>query len=601
MARKLSGINPFSYLGVEAATPPQFVKIDRAPTANDYINFNVGTIWLDTSGLKLSPPVNPTNEDVYILVSKNSKTAAWVNFGGGNVDTLTGDTGGAISPDAMENITIAGGKNIGTVGTTNTITINLDDVVNLPNTVDGGEFQFGGTLFMHNYGTNNTFLGASSGNKTLTTASENVGIGLNSLSSLTLGGSNTAIGNNSLRDNTTGNTNIAVGRSALILNTTGLNNIAIGQLALGTATTQSDNTAIGVSALLSSTGSNNTALGSEALKNSSSPSGLTAVGRESLRDNTTGANNTAVGYNSIATVTTGSNNTALGYNVLNNSGVALNNNTALGSQVLAGALTGGGNTGVGSFALNAATSGSGNTSVGRSSCLDLTTGAGNSALGTFALNALTTGDHNTTLGESSLLALTSGDRNIAVGYQPAVSLSSGSFNVIVGSNSAGGNYTGSESSNILIQNSGTLGDNNIIRLGDSGSGDYQQNKCFIAGVRGITTDNADAIAVLVDSAGQFGTVSSSMRFKQNIEDMDDQSRIIHKLRPVTFNYRKHPQVPAWGLIAEEVEKVFPQLVVYDKEDLPETVKYNDLIPLLLNEIQVLKKRVDELESKQREE
>lgn len=93
---------------------------------------------------------------------------------------------------------------------------------------------------------------------------------------------------------------------------------------------------------------------------------------------------------------------------------------------------------------------------------------------------------------------------------------------------------------------------------------------------------------------KLNTVYSSIRYKTNVRDMGNQSSIIHKLKPVTFNFKKNPGVLAWGLIAEDVDQVFPQLVVYDKNDQPETVKYHDLVPLLLNEVQKLAKEVKTL-------
>ena len=122
-----------------------------------------------------------------------------------------------------------------------------------------------------------------------------------------------------------------------------------------------------------------------------------------------------------------------------------------------------------------------------------------------------------------------------------------------------------------------------------------QTACFISGIRGITTTNANAIPVLIDSAGQLGTVSSSRRYKENIEDMGFASEDIMNLRPVIFNYKRQPDSLAWGLIAEEVQEIMPELVVLNDKGQAETVKYHDLIPMLLNELQKLSKRVEHLE------
>ena len=174
-------------------------------------------------------------------------------------------------------------------------------------------------------------------------------------------------------------------------------------------------------------------------------------------------------------------------------------------------------------------------------------------------------------------AIATGEDNTAIGY------------------AAGSALTLADSDNIMIKHVGVVADVNTIRLGTNGSGQGQQNLCFIAGIRGITTGTADAIAVLIASDHQLGTVSSSLRYKENVSDLADDSSIIYDLRPVKFNYKTHPTVPSWGLIAEEVAEVFPQLAVYDDEKRPEAVKYHDLPVLLLNEIKKLAKRIEVLE------
>jgi len=159
-----------------------------------------------------------------------------------------------------------------------------------------------------------------------------------------------------------------------------------------------------------------------------------------------------------------------------------------------------------------------------------------------------------------------------------------------------------DASNILIGSAADLaaGTSNALKIGSgAGTGAGQLNKAWIHGIRGITTVNNDAIAVLVDSAGQLGTVSSSLKLKENIKDMADRTSSIMSLRPVTFSYKTHinKSVPSYGLIAEEVAEVFPDLVVYDKEKHPDTIKYHELPVMILNELQKLAKRVEELEKK----
>lgn len=243
--------------------------------------------------------------------------------------------------------------------------------------------------------------------------------------------------------------------------------------------------------------------------------------------------------------------------------------------------------------------GTNNTFVGSSAgnfTLTTVSAIQNTGFGAGALTALTTGSANTSVGYLSSVSLTQGTENTACGQSTLQQITTGARNIALGIN-AGFSLTVADSDNIVIGNLGVAGDTHTIRVGRAGSGNYQQNKCFIHGIRGITTVNADAIAVLVDSAGQLGTVSSSIRFKENVKDMGDVSSAILKLRPVTFNYKSHDvKSIQYGLIAEEVEKVIPRLVVYD-EGRPSSVKYQDLPALLLNEIQKLNKRIEQLEKK----
>ncbi len=248
--------------------------------------------------------------------------------------------------------------------------------------------------------------------------------------------------------------------------------------------------------------------------------------------------------------------------------------------------------------LTSLTTGSADSGFGAGALQNVTTGDNNSCFGFISGQLITTGSNNSAIGAGTINNLTTGSRNMAMGHFALTSMLTGSDNVAIG-DSAGGAYVGAESSNILIGSlvSGTVGESNVLRIGNgTGGGATNLNKAFISGIRGITTDVNDAIAVLVDSAGQLGTVSSSIKYKQNIRDMNGDSEVIYDLHPVVFNYRKYPDQDSWGLIAEEVEKVFPQLVVY-KDNEPETVKYHDLVPLLLNEIIKLRKRIIQLENK----
>ncbi len=254
-------------------------------------------------------------------------------------------------------------------------------------------------------------------------------------------------------------------------------------------------------------------------------------------------------------------------------------NTGLGSRCLMSLTTGASSTMTGNGAGKAMTTATDCCGYGSGSLTSNISGDANFAYGTSSLHDLTTGSSNTALG-SALSTLVTGSRNIAVGWLAAAG------------------YNGAESDNIIIGTNlpGTVGESNVCRIGlSTGAGNSQLNKTFIAGIRGITTDNADAVPVLVDSAGQLGTVSSSERYKENIEDIGVSS--VLKLRPVKFDYKNRiSPFKQYGLIAEEVDEIMPELVVY-KGGQPETIKYQDIPILLLNEIKKLRKEVDELKAR----
>ena len=216
-------------------------------------------------------------------------------------------------------------------------------------------------------------------------------------------------------------------------------------------------------------------------------------------------------------------------------------------------------------ALRSNTTGNSNTGLGVSAMFATTIGANNVAVGTFALENNDSGSNNTVLGFGAGRVI-SGSNNIAVGVNAGSALTTGNDNIVIGHVGAAGNV-------------GT------IRIGTSGA----QLNAFIAGVRGVTTTAADAIPVMISSTGQLGTVSSSRRVKDDIADMGEASSTLMKLRPVTFHYKsdQNPEGRAlqYGLIAEEVEKVAPGLVARNARGEIETVYYQHLAPMLLNEYQ----------------
>jgi len=367
--------------------------------------------------------------------------------------------------------------------------------------------------------------------------------GTKALQSLTTGSANTAVGWYSLFSDTTGSFNTGAGAGALALNTAE-NNTATGAAALLLNTTGHDNTANGVGSLaLNNTGNDNTAIGTFALYSNTgdeegSGSLNTAVGTGALFSNTVGNDNTANGYQALYFNTTGFFNTANGV-------LALYFNT-----------TGYENTANGVQALEANTTGNFNTANGYLALLHNTTGVGNTANGQIALSGNTTGSFNTALGAEAGVNLTTGDNNIDIG------------------------------------NGGVADDSSTIRIGSE-----SQTRTFIAAIRGVTTGIADAVNVVIDSNGQLGTMSSSRRFKKDIEPMEAASEAILALKPVTFHYKSdQTSTPQFGLVAEDVAQVNPALVVHDKDGEIYTVRYDQVNAMLLNEFLKEHRKVQELQA-----
>jgi trimeric autotransporter adhesin len=418
------------------------------------------------------------------------------------------------------------------------------------------------------------------------------------------GSANTAVGDRALRTNTTGHSNTASGAYALHYNTTGFANTATGSFTLRFNTTGNVNTAIGVNALgANTTGSRNTAIGGFALGFNTTGTHNTASGAYALVRNTTGTHNTATGALAL-TYTTGTHNTATGANALhfNTTGQF---NTATGADALHFNTTGQFNTATGADALHFNTTGFANTATGYRTLFLNTTGFANTALGTSALLANTTGFANTALGTSALVtnsigsnttaiganALennTTGTGNTAIGFQALTDNTTGSGNTAIGAFT--GRYT-TGSNNIMIRSFGVAGESNVLRIGQSsGTLNLQLDKAFIHGIRGRITDVSDAAPVVIDSAGQLGTMSSSRALKQDVQDVGPLADRLLDLRPVAFRFKQHvASDPAaalqFGLIAEEVAEAFPELVIYDDAGKPQTVKYHLLSSLLLGELQ----------------
>jgi hypothetical protein len=398
-----------------------------------------------------------------------------------------------------------------------------------------------------------------------------VAVGYSAMGAADGGYNNTAVGIYALANNQAdGGT--AVGDYALTSNTTGYGNTGIGGSALGSNQDGSNNTADGNGALASNvSGGNNTAVGFQALFLNTA-SDTTAIGFEALHNNTSGGNNTATGHSALYSNQTGSNNTADGNNaLLNNTG---NDNTAEGFQALFSNTTGIDNTANGSNALQRNLTGKFNSALGYSALFLNTNGSNNTAVGDIALRGNKTGSNNTAVGADALAVNTTGSNNIAVGFLAGASLTTGSNNIDIG-------------------NSGAAGDAATTRIGTEGA----QSNTYIAGILNKPVAS-NPLPVLIDSSGKLGTaVGSSMRFKKDINSMDAASERILSLRPVTFHYKTDAKnTLQFGLIAEQVEKVDPELVVHGEDGRPYTVRYEAINAMLLNEFLKEHRKVAEQEA-----
>jgi uncharacterized coiled-coil protein SlyX len=359
--------------------------------------------------------------------------------------------------------------------------------------------------------------------------------------------------------------NTAEGDSALKnLNTAaGVGNTAVGWLSLFSDVEGGFNTAIGAGALALNTGGSNTGIGAAALILNTGGERNTAVGTAAMVNNNVGNDNTAVGDHALASQTGEGPNTAVGSGALFKNTLG-DSNTANGTFALFSNTEGDSNTAVGASALFSNSEGGGNTATGAGSLSSNTTGGNNTATGSNALVTNTAGSFNTAIGFSVLFANTEGIGNTGIG-DSALSQATGSGNIGVGA-AAGTKVTTA---------------NNAICIGTPGAN--QNDSCYIGNIfaREVALDG---IPVLVDSLGKLGTQISSRRFKKDIQPMDKASETILALKPVSFRYKSDgSRTPCFGLIAEEVAEVNPDLVVRDEKGEPLTVRYDQVNAMLLNE------------------
>jgi hypothetical protein len=246
-------------------------------------------------------------------------------------------------------------------------------------------------------------------------------------------------------------------------------------------------------------------------------------------------------------------------------------NTSFGVGALPGNTSGDQNTAMGNSALNGNTTGARNTGNGFWALLRNTTGNGNTANGAFALNNNTSGIGNTAVGTNALVNNTTGGGNIALGIGAGL-------NLMMGNN------------DIYIGNRGVSAESKTIRIGTQGT----QEATFIAGIFGASVNGVSDTPVIIDNTGKLGTTTSSQRFKKDIKPMDQASEAILRLKPVTFHYKSDPSgLPRFGLVAEDVAKVNPDLIVRDGDGQIFSVRYEAVNAMLLNEFLKAHRKMEE--------
>jgi trimeric autotransporter adhesin len=270
--------------------------------------------------------------------------------------------------------------------------------------------------------------------------------------------------------------------------------------------------------------------------------------------------NTAEGQDALFSLTSGTANTAIG-------NVALKANT-----------TGDRNTGNGALALFFNQTGSENTAIGYAT-LFYNKGSSNTANGVGALHDNSNGSRNTAIGNRALDSNTTGSNNTANGFQALANNTIGSFNIALGNRAGSGVSTADD----------------VICIGAEGQN--LSGTCYIGNI--FNQSSPSGLAVFVNSGGKLGTTPSSRQFKEDIKPMDKTSEAILALQPVTFRYKKDfdpTGISQFGLVAEEVEKVDPDLVVRDKEGKPYSVRYDQVNAMLLNEFLKTHRKMEQQEA-----
>lgn len=577
-------------------------------------------IGTDQAGLNASTQLNFHNIPVTGLLGSSYSVVAPVNATDSNVaiidnalNTIQLEYATSTRPGVLSTTTqsIGGRKSflsgIGTCGDNNSIEI--------------GNASGGGQYSVHIGDSSGALASTATGNvcvgfnnaTTLTIANQNVSVGSDTFSAVTGGSQNTVVGNSALTLLQTGDGNVAIGYQSMFSTNNNISrNVGIGYQALRVAT-NSDAVAVGYQASLANTTGINTCIGAYSGNAITTGSGNTLLGRNSGSGIVSGSNNIAIGFETLFTgsntvantvaighqalrANTGPTNLAVGYQALrlNTSG---DNNLAIGDNALGACTTGGSNFAIGASALSSVTTGVQQMAIGSGTGRSITTSTYNLLIGQDTAPVLATGSGgNCVLGSGAAYNMTTGSTNTVIGQQAMPAVVSGTGNIVIGQN-AGNSMNAGNSGNIVIGNTGAAASNRIY----IGTG---QTRCHIAGIRGVTTAVADAIAVLIDSAGQLGTTSSSAFLKTEISPMESMLAKVADLVPSKFKYVQDVENDpvgakfTYGCIEDEFRNVFPELCVgigFDELGREKrTIQYHLLTPIMLKCIQELMLENDSL-------
>lgn len=534
----------------------------------------------------------------------NTLTISSSGGGGSGITTINGDTGsitGSIVTIFANNAGLNCGSSVSFVNSVTTSTLNVSD------------------------GNQNTIIGGLAGNSSISGTS-NCAYGMQSATSLTSGSSNNFFGTIAGASCTSGISNNCFGSASGGSVSSGSFNLLLGDSSANSLLTGSYNTILGPTisgSAYTTSESSNILVANAGVNGESHVMRLGTAGSGNGQVNTcyvAGINGNTIVSPAFVTIdtSTGQLGTAgsAGAGIITldgDSGAATGSTVTIlagNSTLVCGSTVKFVNSGSAALVLEVTDANdnviigldAGNSSITAASCVglgrfvfqDLTTGTYSTAIGWGAGDALTSGQYNTFVGAlCGGRGISTGQHNTGIGSWAISTVGfNGSDNIAVGY-FAGTNYATSESSNIVIGNLGTASESNVIRIGTQGSSAGQQNTCFIAGIHGVTITGA---AVLINSSGQLGDIVSSIKVKENIKDISSSKNSILDCRPVSFTYKSDPEKnTCYGMIAEEVEKVFPDLVIY-KDGSPYSIKYHEMPALLLAEIQKLKVEISELKS-----